>query len=226
MEGKAVDNKRSYKCFTFSAVCFGIAAAVLSIVNPMNMMSLLGVRIAAVICGAASVLMAVLALRLTAPSLGMRDFGKQNDDRRQSVAPPPPALPIGLTMEQACIGSLRGALRALPQFTEKIEQPMVQWQLERIQKALTVILNSCENGPDPAAAVNFATGYLPSVMQYLSACAAEGCPENAAVTLAYAALACEKQQDGLNQEQPMDFREEYAALRTAIEQAGFRWNAE
>ena len=220
-----MNNKRLYKCFAFSAVCFGIAAAVLSIANPMNVTSLLWVRIGAVVCGAASVLMAVLALCITAPSMGMRDFGKQDDCRSHAVpAPPPPALPAGLTLEQACIGSLRGALHALPYFAEKIKQPMAQWQLERIQKALTAILNSCENGPDPAAAVNFATGYLPSVMQYLSACAAEGCPQDAGMILAHVALACEKQQDGLNEAQPMDFREEYAALRSAIEQSGFRWN--
>lgn len=141
-------------------------------------------------------------------------------------APSPPAMPRTLPLEEQCLGSLRGAARALPALAPVFEAPpMLGWQFQRAELALAGVLAAAEGGRARQTA-DFAVQYLPSVMQYLTACEAEGCPAGAQDVLAGVARACEKQEDALAAGRYVTFEEEYAALRGALEQAHFRWTAQ
>ncbi len=218
-----MQKKSLTKSYMFSAVCFGLAALLFGAAVPAQIGVLLVMRLAALGCAVLGALMAVLALKGMAPKLSVNEFGTplQSTVQRAQV----PVLPADLAPADACLGSLRGAVRALPGFLPAFEEPVCHWQVERMGLALEKILNCCEMGPDPAAALGFAVGYLPSVMQYLAACAAEGCPKDALRTLAGIALACEKQQDALAEGRTVDFKMEYDSLRRDLEQAAFSWNA-
>ncbi len=218
-----MQKKSLTKSYMFSAVCFGLAAFLFGAAVPAQFEVLLVMRLASLGCAVLGALLAVLALKGMAPKLSINEFGTPAACACQRAQVP--VLPADLAPADACLGSLRGAVRALPGFLAAFEEPVCRWQVERMGMALAKILNSCENGPDPAAAFDFAAGYLPSVMQYLAACSAEGCPQDALRTLAGIALACEKQQDALAEGKTVDFKMEYASLRRDLEQAGFCWNA-
>ena len=141
------------------------------------------------------------------------------------TVPPAPQMPAGVAPEELALGSLRGAENALPRFAPAFAQdPMLCWQFQRICQVLGDIGSRAQQPEQTTKAVAFAVNYLPSVMQYLAACTAEGCPSNAVDTLVGIALACEKQQDAMDETAPAGFENEVRALRTALQNAAFTWN--
>lgn len=218
-----MQKKRPVKSYLFSAVCFGLAAVLFAAAVPLQFERLLAMRLAALICAALGALMAVLALQGQKKKMSIQEFGLPKP-AAERAKPPVPVLPSGHDPADLCIGSLRGAVNALPQFENAFQQPICRWQVERTERALKRVLALFEAAPEPAVLFEFAAGYLPSVMQYLAACAAEGCPKDALRTLAGIALACEKQQDALAAGEKADFKIEYQSLRCDLERAGFRWD--
>lgn len=220
-----MNKKRSnVPLYVVSTCCSGVAI-VLSLYRPWHPGALLICRLLALISAVAAVILAVTALyRSHSVGAGENVFTVPDPKKRRSV-PPPPAMPQGLPIPQAVIGSIQGALHALPGFANTIRDPFCLWQLERLEKALQWLLDSCANGADPAQLADLALWYLPSAMQYLAACAAEGCPHNAHDTLAYIAFTAEQQQDAVTSAEVLDLREAYTDLRQALEQANFCWKS-
>lgn len=218
-----MQKKRPVKSYIFSAVCLGLAAVIFGSAAPWELEKLIAMRLAALVCAALGALMAVLALQGQNRKMTIQEFGSPMPTSVLKK-PPVPILPSGHDPAALCRGSLRGAVNALPQFEEAFQQPICRWQVERTERALSRVLDFCENAPEPVILFEFAAGYLPSVMQYLAACAAEGCPKDALRTLAGIALACEKQQDALTAGEQVDFKIEYQSLRYDLEQAGFNWD--
>lgn len=144
---------------------------------------------------------------------------------RPGFVPPPPTMPAGLSQAELAQGSLQGAASALPRMATAFEaSPMLAWQFQRLSAGISALAAAAEAEEDAAQCAAFAVGYLPSAMQYLAACAAEGCPANGEDTLIQMALACEKQQDALAARQPAGFEPEYQQLRTALQAARFNWH--
>lgn len=218
-----MQKKRPVKSYLFSAVCFGLAAVLFAAAVPLQFEKLLTMRLAAMLCAALGALMAVLALQGQKQKMSIQQFGSPVQPTVRAK-PPVPSLPSGHDPADLCLGSLRGAVNTLPEFEKAFQDPVCRWQVERTQLALARVLDLCEASPEPALLFEFAAGYLPSVMQYLAACAVEGCPNNALRTLAGIALACEKQQDALKAGEKAEFKIEYQSLRYDLEQAGFRWD--
>ena len=214
-------NQRKTAHILYGAAAFlGVIAAVFALLNSSYPPLLLTYRLVALVSAAGGVLLCVLGMSCTGKNITLAEQPAPPPVRG---CPPPPAMPPHLSPEQLCEGSIGGARKALEQFAPSISQPVCAWQLERCEKALTAVLDGIVDGADPALAVDFAALYLPSAMQYIAACAAEGCPENAVDTLAHIACACEKQQDSLKTGERTIFEMEFRFVRTALEQAGFRW---
>ncbi len=209
-----MEPKRPVGYLCFSAVCFAFAAAAFSLTRPSNTRLFFSTRIAGLVCAILAAVLAVMAMKRIGQEINLKNF-KRCGRRPVPMAPVLPA--------EASLGSLRGAVRALPQFAKTLPNEFCRWQAERAGRALEAILAKTEKENDPAQAAEFATRYLPSAMQFLAACAAEGCPQNGAETLTAIALACEKQQDALAEGSKADFEQEYKQLRSAIETASFCW---
>lgn len=209
-----MEQKRPAGYLCFSAVCFAFAAAVFSLTKPSNTGVFFSTRIAGLICAILAAVQAVIAMKHIGKELNLKNFSGSS----RKAVPMAPLLPA-----EAALGSLRGAVRALPEFAKNFPDAFCRWQAERSGRALEVVLGKVEAEADPVQVTEFATRYLPSAMQFLAACAAEGCPENGAETLTAIALACEKQQDALAAGCPADFKQEYQQLRAAIHKAAFRW---
>lgn len=209
-----------------AGVCFALAAVLAA--WPAWGQARQGVlALAALAAAVCAVGLAVRALAFGRPALSFAQLRPLPPRRGlPGQAPPPPAMPRTLPLEEQCLGSLRGAARALPALAPVFEAPpMLGWQFQRAELALAGVLTAAEGGRARQTA-DFAVQYLPSVMQYLTACEAEGCPAGAQDVLAGVARACEKQEDALAAGRYVTFEEEYAALRGALEQAHFRWTAQ
>ena len=209
-----MEQKRPAGHLCFSAVCFAFAAAVFSLTQPSNTGLFFFTRIAGFACAVLAAVQAVMALRRMGQQLSMKNFKGSG----RKLVPMAPLLPA-----DAALGSLRGAVHSLPDFAKTLPDEFSRWQAERAGRALQAILETAEQQEDAAPVVEFSTRYLPSVMQFLAACAAEGCPQNGAETLTAIALACEKQQDALAAGSTVSFEQEFQQLRAAIQKAGFCW---
>lgn len=209
-----------------AGVCFALAAVLAA--WPAHGRAMPGVlalaALAAALCAAG---LTVRALAFGRPALTFAQLRPlPRWQRAPGQAPPPPAMPHTLPLEEQCLGSLRGAVHALAALAPVFEAPpMLGWQFQRMRTALDRILAAAEGGGARQTA-DFAVQYLPNAMQYLTACAAEGCPPNAQDTLTGIALAGEKQEDALAAGKYATFEEEYAALRAALGQANFCWAAQ
>ena len=204
--------------------CFALAVALMA--WPAGSSTRRGaLALAALAAALCAVALAVCALAFERFTLTFAQFRPPlRWQRIPGQAPPPPGLPVSVPLAERCLGSLRGAARALEELVPAFAAPpMLAWQFQRLQRALQAILDAAEAG-EPQRAADFAVQYLPSAMQYLTACAAEGCPANAESTLTSLALAAEKQQDALAAGRYATFEQEYAALRNALQQAHFHWN--
>lgn len=173
---------------------------------------------------------AVRALNTNAQSLDINALGAASAPLPRPrygaalPAPPAPTMPSGLTRTELASGSLRGAANSMDRFAACFAaQPMASWQFRRIAQSVGQLASAATTDEQLTATGDFAVRYLPSVMQYLSACNAEGCPENAADVLADIATVCEAQQSALQALQAVRFDAEYVKLRRDIEAASFRW---
>lgn len=155
----------------------------------------------------------------------LKHFTKEGLPLRPNTVPPSPTMPSGIDPVSLAAGSLLGAVNALPSFSGCFSgTPMQRWQFERINSLLNGIQQAAQQNDSFENITEFAVRYLPSAMQYLSACRAEGCPKNASDVLADIASACEKQMSGLENDSAPSFETEYTALREGLHRAGFRWS--
>ena len=209
------------KSLAVLSVVFALLGAALALWQVESAILLVILRMLAFGCALLAVAFVTLWLKPFGREINMKNFDESISEK--NPVPYPPAMPVGLAAYDACMGSLRGALRAIDQFEAGFSVPLQKWQLERCTRALKDISEACEAGADVQLVVNFATQYLPSAMQYLAACAAEGCPANSEHTLAAMACACEKQVDALGSGSAADFKAEYLAIRNSLEIADFSW---
>lgn len=206
-----------------AAVCFVLAALFSVLPMPWYWLQVV-VRVAALPLMIGAVLLLVNALMKTTSS-DQVTVGFEKPLPAKGQLPAPPKLPQNLPLEESALGSLRGAVSSMENMRETFsENPMLEWQFERICTSCKAVLEVVEeeNG-DAKQAADFAVQYLPSVMQYLLACKRERCPENAVQALARIAVACERQQDALKMGEYVTFEQEYYALRNDLQQAAFRW---
>lgn len=205
-----------------AAACFVLAAVCILLPSPWGWLrtTLTILSVPLLVGGMLLVVNALLPAHVL-PVLGLDE-----PEHAPVPVPPPPSLPQNLPVEQRVLGSLRGAVRAMEGMNGTFDQPpMLAWQFERLKSSCAGLLAALEaEGADPAQAADFAVQYLPNVMQYLLACSHEGCPAEAAYTLARAACACERQLDALAAGEYVTFEQEYYAVRGDLQAAGFRWD--
>ncbi|WP_418667033.1 hypothetical protein [Allofournierella sp.] len=215
---------KRWQFWTGAGVCF-VLAAVLAAWPAWGQAKRGALALAALAAALCAMGLAVRALAFGRQTLAFEELRPPpHRPRAPGQTPPPPAMPRALPLEEQCLGSLRGAVHALGALAPVFEAPpMLGWQFQRMRLALNRVLAAAEAGKARQTA-DFAVQYLPSAMQYLTACEAEGCPENAQDTLTKLALACEKQEDALAAGRYVTFEEEYAGLRAALEQAHFCWD--
>lgn len=222
------------KLYWVLSVVFLLATAFLAILGANEWLRLLSLPMALVSVGCA-------VRALNESNAQTLDFNENNTNQAPKQAaqyqyngyqqaqppmatPPAPTMPGGLTVAELAGGSLRGAANSMVTFAPAFAAtPMTNWQFWRIAQSIEQIAKAAQTEEQLTLAGDFAVRYLPSMMQYLSACNAEGCPEGAAEVLADMATVCEQQQDALQAQQAVRFEGEYLKLRKDIESAPFRW---
>ncbi len=210
--------------WVFAAICFVVGT--LLAVLPMPFYGVrMAMRVISLPVMVGAVLFVVNGLASSVPKVQFAQE-KARINFVPGQVPAPPMIPQELPLEQKVTGSLRGALTAMSRMEGTFAQsPMLAWQFERIVNACKSVLELVESEQNqPQQAADFAVQYLPNVMQYLMACQREGCPQNSVETMARIAVACERQQDALLQNQYVTFEREYYALRTDMHEAAFSWD--